>query len=235
VASFFDAEKGVPENRPRQNFVFMAYPFQPALPADDYRAAVKELQAELPIRFWYFLDEHTTAELMRKIWRAIIRADIAVFDISDGNPNVALELGLALAHGRRCVTMLKTGTKNPLGNADLGYSERIEYDSIKSLKEQLRKIVTSKSSGLGTLRGLSYEMGDNHAEIYERLRAVTKWVFDHKSITKDKAVEIYGDASVTGKLREKGVLEVQGKTKAAKWVFTDLWVNHDHEVSGEEF
>jgi nucleoside 2-deoxyribosyltransferase len=100
MASFFEAEKDVPENRRRQNFVFMAYPFTPALPAADYRAAVRALQSELPVRFWYFLDETTTAELMRKIWRAILRADLAVFDISDGNPNVAFELGLAVANGR---------------------------------------------------------------------------------------------------------------------------------------
>ena len=47
----------------------------------DYNAVVKELQDEYPLRLWYFLDEVTTNELMRKIWRAILRSDLCIFDI----------------------------------------------------------------------------------------------------------------------------------------------------------
>lgn len=239
MASFFDAEKNVPENRPRRNFVFMAYPYTPVLPAADYRAAVRALQNELPVRFWYFLDETTTAELMRKVWRAILRADLAVFDISEGNPNVAFELGLSVANGRRSITLLNTGAKNPLGAADLGYSERIEYDSIKVLKEQLAKIVMAHSSGLRTLKDLSYEIGDDTAEAYDKLLELVMWVFRHKYITRPKAREIMGTDAAAGtalvKLREKGVLRVSGTKRGARWVFTEEWVDHDHEVSGESY
>lgn len=239
MASFFEAEKSIPENGRRQNFVFMAYPFTPALPAADYRAAVKALQTELPIRFWYFLDETTTAELMRKIWRAILRADLAIFDISDGNPNVAFELGLAVANGCPSITLLKTGAKNPLGQADLGYSERIEYDSIKVLKEQLKRIVLAKSSGLRTLKTLSYQLGIDKDEAYRKLSELVMWVFQNKHITRPQARAIMGSDGAAGtalvSLRAQGVLQVLGQKRGARWVFTEQWVDHEHEVSGEAF
>lgn len=111
VAQLFKEEKGFPDNAPRTNFVFLAYPYAPPLALDDYRALTRELEQELPLRLWYFLDEITTDELMRKVWRAILRCDLSVFDISRGNPNVAFELGLAVAAERPCITVLKAGAK----------------------------------------------------------------------------------------------------------------------------
>src|SRR3954447_22799832 len=121
MAQLFEEEKKYPDNAPRANFVFLAYPFAPPISQDDYNAVVSELQEELALRLWYFLDEVTTQELMRKIWRAILRSDLCIYDISGGNPNVAFELGLAAAHGKPCITLLKVGEANPLGAADLGY------------------------------------------------------------------------------------------------------------------
>jgi hypothetical protein len=74
MAQFFEEEKNYPDNARRTNFVFFAYPFTPPIPQEDYNAVVKELQSEYPLRLWYFLDEVTTQELMRKIWRAILSA-----------------------------------------------------------------------------------------------------------------------------------------------------------------
>ena len=121
MAQMFEDEKKYPDNAKRENFVFLGYPYTPPLAQDDYRSAMKELENELPIRLWYFLDEITTQELMRKIWRAILRADLCFFDISNGNPNVSFELGMAVAITKPCITLLKTGEPNPLGGADMSY------------------------------------------------------------------------------------------------------------------
>ena len=74
MAQMFEDEKKYQDNNLRKNFVFLAYPYRPPLALDDYRAVTNELQQELPIRLWYFLDEITTQEMMRKIWRAILRS-----------------------------------------------------------------------------------------------------------------------------------------------------------------
>src|SRR5207249_4501726 len=134
--------------------------FKPPLASEDYRKAVAELQQELPVRFWYFLDEVTTAEMMRKIWRAILRADLAVFDTSGGNPNVAFELGLAVAENKRCMTMVMEGEDDPLGKADLGYAERAAYSSLASLKATLRDLAIAQSTAMKLIHDLSYQLQD---------------------------------------------------------------------------
>lgn len=241
MAQLFDNEKGFPDNALRTNFVFMAYPFTPPISQDDYNAVVKELQSEYPLRLWYFLDEVTTQELMRKIWRAILRADLCIFDISKGNPNVAFELGLAVAAGKPCITLLKTGEPNPLGAADLGYSERAEYTSRETLKAKLTQLLKAKSSALRLFNDLSYALQRDAYNITREqdernLIDIIKHVFQHKRITKPKARTIVGDdkrATVAlNAFRSANVLRVEGARRGATWVFTDKWVYHDHEVVG---
>jgi hypothetical protein len=242
MAQFFEDEKNYPANAPRVNFVFMAYPFSPPIPQQEYNAVVKELQSEYPLRLWYFLDEVTTQELMRKIWRAILRSDLCIFDTTNGNPNVAFELGLAAAIGKRCITLLKTGEPNPLGAADLGYSERAEYSSRETLKAKLKQLLIAKSSGLRVFYNASYAIQSDPFNLTreqdeQKLIEIVKHVFLHKRITKPKARMIVGDdkrATIAlNALRDLKVLRVKGAKKGAAWVFADQWVHHDHEVVGE--
>ncbi len=241
MAQLFEDEKNYPDNAPRMNFVFMAYPFTPPISQDDYNAVVKELQSEFPLRLWYFLDEVTTQELMRKIWRAILRSDLCIFDITKGNPNVAFELGLAAAVGKPCITLLKAGEPNPLGAADLGYSERAEYTSRESLKAKLKQLLIANSSALRQFNKISYAIQIDPFNITReqderKLIEIAKHVFLHKKITKPKARTIVGDdkrATITlNALRDANILRVEGVKKGATWVFTDRWVHHEHEVVG---
>jgi len=242
MAQMFKEEKGFPDNTPRKNFVFLAYPFNPPLPLDDYRALTAELQREIPVRLWYFLDELTTDELMRKVWRAILRSDLSAFDISGGNPNVAFELGLAVAAEKPCISLLRTGSANPLGGADLGYSERAEYTSRETLKAVLLRILTSKSSAMRTANRLSYQLISDafpfdRAELEKRLIQIMTTVFLNKRTTRSavrKQLE-NNDAlagAVLNGLRAEGVLQPEGSRRHARWVFSPGWCYHDHEVTG---
>ena len=241
MAQLFEDEKKYPDNRTRQNFVFFGYPFTPALPKDDYRKVLEDLEEELPLRLWYFLDEVTTTELMRKIWRAVLRSDLAIFDVSGGNPNVAFELGLAVAQNKGCITTLMSGAANPLGSADLGYAERAEYTSASSLKDILRKLLLSKSSACRAIRDVSYQIFDSSGletreSIEINVRKILSQVYRFKKVTKTHAEQVFGDRKLAdiamSKLREVGVLQVEGQKRGAKYVFSDLWVYHDHEVTG---
>lgn len=203
MAQLFEDEAKFPDNVRRQNFVFLGYPFAPPLPQDDYNAVIAELQSEFPIRLWYFLDEVTTQELMRKLWRAILRSDLCIFDISGGNPNVAFEVGLAVAVYRPCITLLKTGEDNPLGDADLGYSERAEYQSRETLKQKLRELLKAKSSALRTLNRVSYEIQSdafpyNREDIESRLCQFLNYLFMNKRATRAVAKRIFGDDRMAG-------------------------------------
>jgi hypothetical protein len=241
MAQLFQDEQRFPDNAPRKNFVFLAYPFAPPLAQADDNAVVKDLQKEYPLRLWYFLDEVTTQELMRKIWRAILRADLCIFDITNGNANVAFEMGLAVAVGRPCISLLKKGELNPLGAADLGYSERVEYESRATLKAKLQRLLLAKSSALRLFNKLSYTIRADPFESTreqeeDKLIELVKHVFLHKKITKAQARTIAGDerraTTALNALREEKVLRVEGASKSAAWVFTESWVHHDHEVVG---
>jgi len=238
----FREEESYPDNGQRANFVFMGYPYRPPLPKDDYGTVVKQLQEELPVRFWYFLDEVSTAEMMRKVWRAILRSDLSVFDVSGGNANVSFELGLAVAKDRRCITMLKNGEPNPLGSADLGYAERMEYTSAVSLREKLREFVLAKNSGLRKLDAISYEItaddgSTNRDEVLKGLTSLVGKIFNGKSIAMSGAKTIMGSQSLAvaalQALRSADIVKIEGSKRGSKYVFTDKWVYHDHEVSGD--
>lgn len=242
MAKMFEDEKKYPDNRKRENFVFLGYPFDPPLAQDDYRSVMNEIESELPIRLWYFLDEVTTQELMRKIWRAILRADLCFFDISKGNPNVALELGMAIAINKPCITLLKSGEENPLGRADLGYSERAEYASRATLKERITELLRAKSSALRTINEVSYFVQSdafeyNRAEIEARLTRVVQQVYQDKKITRAGVKKIVGDDKKAGivldAFRQYNVFQLVGQRRAAKWMLSDSWVEHDHEVAGD--
>lgn len=241
MAGFFAQEKGFPDNSTRRNFVFFAYPFAPPIPQADYNTVVSELQTELGLRLWYFLDEVTSQELMRKIWRAILRCDLAIFDVTDGNPNVAFELGLAAGQERPCITLLKTGGGNPLGMADLGYAERAEYDGRDTLRNKLRSLLQAKSSALRLWNAISYQIQSDRLlvtreELEVQILEIVKLVFQHKKITKPGVVKqlkinATNASTILDALRANGVLKVEGQKKGAKYVFTDEWVHHDHEVA----
>jgi nucleoside 2-deoxyribosyltransferase len=241
MAQLFEEEKTYPDNRHRENFVFFAYPFAPPIPQDDYCQVIKDLEKELGIRLWYFLDELTSAELMRKVWRAILRSDIAIVDISRGNPNVAFELGLAVATNKPCFTLLKTGEPNPLGGADLSYSERSEYTSVATLKEKLKTILQSKTSACRKAKEVSYHIYDSakpnsHVDLQLKITEVLKVVYQEKRIKKTRAEAVFGDRAYADaaldRLRAIGVLKMEGQKRGAIYVFTDSWVYHDHEVAG---
>ena len=223
----FQDETRFPDNRVRHNLIFLGYPYSPAVSADDYKKVIREIEAEFGIRMWYFLDEITTAEVMRKVWRAILRADFCIFDISDGNPNVAFELGLAVSQFKNCMTLLKTGTQNPLGSADLGYSERSEYTSVETLKEKIRAIILSKSKYIKLTREISYQIYDSNREttreqIEHYVREVIKYIYNNKTLTTAHAQKLCGSS----------VVEMSGTKRGAKWIFSEHYVYHDHEVAG---
>lgn len=241
MAKFFEDERTYPDNRQRANFVFFAYPFDPAIPKDDYAAVLTALEDELGLRLWYFTDEVTTAELMRKIWRAILRCDLAIFDVSGGNPNVAFELGAAVVSNRPCISLLKAGESNPLGLADLAYAERAEYDSAATLKVKLRDLLTAKTTAFRAIRECAYAIyeegkGKDHAQLREHILEILRIVYRDQRISSKAAREVFGDdwysQRALNSLRGLDVLQVVGQRRGARWTFSDRWVYRDHEVVG---
>jgi hypothetical protein len=87
---------------------------------------------------------------------------------------------------------------------------------------------------------LSYDLHGNaehleRSEFEARITQVVQRVFNKKQITKRQASLMGDDAlasAVLSELRANDVLQIEGQTRSARYVFTDRWAYHDHEVSG---
>jgi hypothetical protein len=127
------------EPQPESRTVFVAYPY--SFPRDDYRGVFSEVAEEHRVEFSFADEQLTNKHILEKIEGMMASAAFSLFDITEWNPNVALELGLA--YGRRLdYYILFNPTK---GNADVLSDvrgiDRIEYRSHKELKSHLTGLV----------------------------------------------------------------------------------------------
>ena len=142
----------------RQKTVFVAMPFRPEL-----NFFFLYLKRHLEEAFGLAVERGDarvlTKPLMDKIRDQILRADLVIGDVSDNNPNVFYELGLAHANGKAVVFL----TQKPPQDApvDIRQFEFIEYD-LSRHDELLGKIDNAVQSFFGG----SYE------ELFEEARAL---------------------------------------------------------------
>ncbi len=73
--------------------IFVAYPYE--FSKDDYRGAFNEVAEEYEVEFTYADEQITSQQILEKVTRMIKESGFAIFDITNWNPNVALELGIA--------------------------------------------------------------------------------------------------------------------------------------------
>jgi nucleoside 2-deoxyribosyltransferase len=77
--------------------IFVAYPYE--FSKDDYRGAFNEVAEEYEVEFTYADEQITSQQILEKVTRMIKESGFAIFDITNWNPNVALELGIATGLG----------------------------------------------------------------------------------------------------------------------------------------
>lgn len=92
----------------------------------------------------YYADDDLGEDLLCKICQKIQSTRFGIFDISvehdksSSNPNVMLEIGMALAFGKKTIITMKRGPEPP---ADLRGKVIILYDSYTSLEDNLTKLL----------------------------------------------------------------------------------------------
>lgn len=121
----------------------------PYSPKATYEALKKALQ-RVPIEFLYADNSIKTKHVLDRIRAGIVRADFCLFDITDWNANVTLELGLAEGLNRDYYVAFKPGRgakKEP--PSDLKGLQRFQYSgmygfSAASLTYQLNMQLVQK-------------------------------------------------------------------------------------------
>lgn len=148
VEIFEDLFKGIrqPRKIPGQDRlaqVFVAHPY--SFPMDDYRKALSEATRGLQVKLNYADEKITSEFILTKIHKMILESDICLFDVTAWNPNVTLELGVAIGLQKEYYVLF-----NPKQNAsaevpsDIRGRDRIEYQSYSDLVAKLTVLLREK-------------------------------------------------------------------------------------------
>jgi hypothetical protein len=84
------------------------------------------------------LDMSTAGQIVEQIWQQLRRAEVVVADLTNGNPNVYYEVGLAHALGKEIIFITQDQNELPF---DLSKSRCIRYeeDKLVYLRKELKK------------------------------------------------------------------------------------------------
>ena len=122
--------------------VFVAYSYS-LYPREVYRKPFTNIELTFGVRFTFADEKITNQHILEKVAEMIRRARVAIFDISDWNPNVTLELGFAQGAGKDWYIAINPEKKGD-APADLRGLDRIEYRNFDELEVQLGKVITGR-------------------------------------------------------------------------------------------
>jgi hypothetical protein len=113
--------------------IFVAYPYA----IEHYRAQLALSLVNPPFELVY-ADEHVINDhVLRKIEAMLDECDLALFDLTGANPNVNLELGIAINAKHPYVVAVHKDFAHKL-NADIQGWDGIRYETVEQLGQVLR-------------------------------------------------------------------------------------------------
>jgi CheY-like chemotaxis protein len=128
----------------KPNQAFVAMPFTTSVGSlemnDVYKFGIKPALRSAKYKSLRADEVFVGQDILCKICRQMQESPLCIVDVSNWNPNVLLELGMMYGHGKR-VVLLKYGGADAIVPSDLKGMLYIEYDSIESLKENLKNCV----------------------------------------------------------------------------------------------
>lgn len=193
--------------------VFVAYSYR-LYPDEAFRQTFKTVGTAFQIEFVYADERITNEHILDKISRMIQEARFSIFDISDWNPNVTLELGIARGSGRRwfiAIDPSKATGEIPEAPADLRGFDRIQYSTFSELQRGLTRLFAQEFPP------------ESSADPLAPLR--TRIVSALESSPGMSATDISTAVGVTlpltqlllRQMRDDGQIEARGQTRATKY------------------
>jgi hypothetical protein len=120
--------------------IFVAYPY--SFSSADYRGTFASVEDDFPhVKFLYADEEITNKHILDKIAGMMDDAAFSLFDITTWNPNVALELGIAVGRGLDYYILFSPTVEGEAVPSDLGGIDRIQYGDFAELKDGLAKLM----------------------------------------------------------------------------------------------
>ena len=120
--------------------IFVACPYQ-LFPLDDYKKTYEQVGKAYGVTFQFADEQFTSKYVLEKVADYIRSADISLFDITGWNPNVALELGIAVGLNRKYFILLNTQIETKDAPSDIKGIDRLQYASLSELEAKLSLLV----------------------------------------------------------------------------------------------
>ena len=180
---------------------------------DDLREAIEKAFRKSGLKVYYADIEVRQKHILQKIEERILNTHFGIYDVTDGNPNVCLELGIARGAKKPYYIILEKGSKLP---ADLKGLDRIEYESYRHLTNELKRKVVK-----------------NEVERFKEIRKILKRKYDYDKISEKDVVEKCVKLYQAEMLLHRFGYEVEDKDARNKkaW-FADLSVLCSHIIYG---
>lgn len=127
-----------------QKQVFVAYAYG-LYDKRDYRRVFTSLEKTYGVKFIFADEKITNMHILQKIISYIRSSDFSLFDISGWNPNVTLELGVAIADSDNWYICFNP-EKTPIEEvpSDIKGLDRIQYTSFAELEEKLTVLLEQR-------------------------------------------------------------------------------------------
>lgn len=193
--------------------IFVAYPYD--FPEADYRRPFNDLSKAFNVRFEFADEQITSQHLLNKVTKMILTSRFSLFDITSWNPNVTLELGVAVGQRRPYYLLFNPSHHQPDAPADLAGLDRIQYGSYFELESGLTKLLVQEL-------GVPQE-AEREAEPMEALRtrvlAVTETQDGPKigEIAEALSLPLDFAKAVVRQMVEEGELETTGQTRGTRY------------------
>ena len=195
--------------------IFVAYAYN-LYDERDYRKVYSALEKAFDVKFIFADEKITNMHILQKIISYIRGSDFSLFDISSWNPNVTLELGIALATSQDwyiCFNPEKTDVKEV--PSDIRGLDRIQYTSFSDLEDRL-SVLLDQRYPRGTHRSVDDYFESAKQQVIDLLRKQpglrVNEIADILNMNKKMAQVVVSQLVTDEQLR------MEGKTRGAKYV-----------------
>ncbi len=201
--------------KPRQ--VFVAYSYR-LYDKRDYRKPFDEVGKAFEVEFVFADEKISSLHILQKIANQIKESEFSIYDITGWNPNVTLELGLALGMSEKVFIALNP-EKTEMDDlpSDLKGMDRLQYNSHSQFQDELERLISQE---LPPKRDAEAE--DFLTNLQDRIVDYVNKAPGLSVTSIAKAVGVNKDLAKLAVQNEVGSrLKIKGKTRGAKYYPSD--------------
>lgn len=216
--------------------MFVAYPY--SFSRKDYRESFAAVGEEFGVAFLYADEQITNKQILDKIRGMIEQSTFSIFDITSWNPNVALELGIAVGLDEDYYILFNPSHDQTDVPSDLGGIDRLQYEDFSSLKDQLRRLIEQQFGSPDEETASGSASGESFKDLLETLRGQVPGVVEANpgiqmgGIASRLGVPIEYAQNITRPLLDSGDLETRGQRRGMRYYLKGQGPSQGDESDG---